>query len=148
MKVPCFILKTRVPSGGCSGHVTAPEPFLAGRPDPEPWDTWRCRSPPQQGGRVWDRRTRGSTGAFLSREVGSRAAGHVAAPEPSSAGRPGPGLWDTWRRRSLPQQGGRVRGRRTRGRAGAFLSREAASGAVGHVAASEPSSAGRSGPGP
>jgi hypothetical protein len=28
------------------GHVVAPEPSLAGRQGPEPWNTWRHQSPP------------------------------------------------------------------------------------------------------
>jgi hypothetical protein len=34
------------------GHVAAPELTLAGRRDLEPWDTWRLRGPPLQGGLV------------------------------------------------------------------------------------------------
>jgi hypothetical protein len=45
--------------------------------------------------------------ALLSKEVGSEAVKHVAAPEPSQAGRQGPKLWDMWQRRSPPEQGGR-----------------------------------------
>jgi hypothetical protein len=45
------------------------------------------RSPPQLGGGVQGHRTCGSTGVHLSREVRSGAIGHVAAPEPTLAGR-------------------------------------------------------------
>jgi hypothetical protein len=76
------------------------------------------------------------------------AAGHMAAPEPTSAERRGPEPRDTWQRRSPPQRGGEVRSHETHGSVGAHLSREARSGAIGHVAASEPISAGRRGPEP
>jgi hypothetical protein len=77
------------------GYVAVPEPSLAGRQvrsygtrdsteallnreaGPKPWDTWKHRSPPQQGG-------------------GSGAVGYVAAPEPSSMERQCPELWDIW----------------------------------------------------
>jgi hypothetical protein len=51
----------------------------------------------------------------------------MVAPEPTSAGRRGPELRNTWQRRSSPL-------------------REAEPGAMGHVAAPEPTSAGRQGP--
>jgi hypothetical protein len=70
-----------------------------------------------------------------------------------------------WQRRSLPEQGGRVRSHGTRGSIGALLCREAgvrshgtcgsaralpskkaSSRAMGHVVAPEPSRAGRRGP--
>jgi hypothetical protein len=44
---------------------------------------------------VRSRGARGSAGALSSREAGYRAAGHVAAPEPSRAKRRGPKLCDT-----------------------------------------------------
>jgi hypothetical protein len=56
--------------------------------------------------------------------------------------------WETWQRRSPSQSGGEVRSHRTRGSAGAHLSREASFGAIGHVAAPEPTSVGRWGPEP
>jgi hypothetical protein len=68
-------------------------------------------------------------------EAEIRAMGHVAAPEPTSAGRWGSELRDTWQRWSSPQQGGEVWGSRTRGCVGAHLGRQARSGAAGHVAA-------------
>jgi hypothetical protein len=40
-----------------------------------------------RGGRTRSHGTRGSTGAHLGREVRSGAAGHVVAPEPTSAER-------------------------------------------------------------
>jgi hypothetical protein len=43
-----------------------------------------------------------------------------------------------WQRRSQPQPGDEVQSYRTHGRAGAHLSREVWSEAIGHVAASEP----------
>jgi hypothetical protein len=45
------------------------------------------------------RGVRGSTGALVS---GRRGRGHVAAPEPTSPGRRGPELRNTWQRRSSP----------------------------------------------
>jgi hypothetical protein len=58
---------------------------------------WQRRSPSQLGGRVWSYETRGSVGAHLNREAGSGAMGRVAAPEPTSIGRRGSVLRDTWR---------------------------------------------------
>jgi hypothetical protein len=55
-----------------------------------------------------------------------RVMGHVDMPEL------------TWQRWSPPEQGGGVRSRMARDSAGALLSREAGSGAVRHVATSEP----------
>jgi hypothetical protein len=101
---------------GAVGHVAAPE-F------------------PSQEGRAWNCGTHGSTGAHLSKEARSGAEGHVAAPELTSARKQGPELRDTWQRRSSPQQGGEVRGYRTRGNVGAHISKEARSGAAGHVKA-------------
>jgi hypothetical protein len=72
--------------------------------------------------------------------------GYVAAPEPSSVGRRGPELRNTWQRRSSTQQGGEAWGHMTRGSTGAHLSKEVKSGAVGHVAAPEPTSVGTCGP--
>jgi hypothetical protein len=48
--------------------------------------------------RGWVHRPRGSTGAHLSKEVRSGAAGHVVALKPTSAGRCGPKLQLTWQR--------------------------------------------------
>jgi hypothetical protein len=88
-------------------------------------DMWQCQSPPQRGVGIRSRRTRGNTGALFSGEAGSEAAGHVAAPEPSSAWR--------W-----------VKSRGTRGSI-RTLSREVRSGAAGHMTAPEPSLTGRRG---
>jgi hypothetical protein len=55
----------------------------------------------------WGRGVRGSTGALLSRR---RGRGHVAALEPTSTGRRGPELKNTWQCRSSTQQGGEARG--------------------------------------
>jgi hypothetical protein len=63
------------------------------------------------------------------------AVGHVAAPELTSSKRQGPELRDTWQHRRSPQQGGEVRGRGTRGGAGAHLYREVWSEATAYVAA-------------
>jgi hypothetical protein len=72
--------------------------------------------------------------------------GHVAASEPTSAGRRGPELRNTWQRWSSTQQGGEARGHVTRGSTGAHLSKEVRSGATGHGVAPEPTSVGRCGP--
>jgi hypothetical protein len=94
-----------VNSPGAVGNVATPEP------------------PP--GGKAQSHVTRGSV----------RAHRHVAAPELLSVRRRGPGLQDMWQCWSLPRSGGEVRGRGTRGNAGAHLSREAGSGAIGYMTA-------------
>jgi hypothetical protein len=63
---------------------------------------------PSQEGRAQSHGTRGSTRAYLIKEVGTGAEGHVAAPELTSARRRGLGPWDIWWHRSLPLQGGVV----------------------------------------
>jgi hypothetical protein len=72
----------------------SPEPSAQGgsirshgtRHAPEPSQWVRCL------------RTRGNTGAHLGWEAGSGDAGHVAASDPTSAGRLDPMSWDTWQR--------------------------------------------------
>jgi hypothetical protein len=96
---------------------------------------WQRRSPPQQGGRVQGHMTCGGAEAHTSREAGSGAVGHVVAPEPTVAGRQGPGLQDTWWHQSPPQLGGSFWSHRTHVSTGAHPSWEAASGATGHVSA-------------
>jgi hypothetical protein len=76
------------------------------------------------------------------------AAGYMLVLEPTSTRRRGPEPYDTWQRRSSPQPGGEVQSHRTHGSAGAHLSWEVRSRAIGHVAASELASAGRRGPEP
>jgi hypothetical protein len=78
------------------GHMAAPELLSSSRQGPELRDTWQCRSSPQQVGEVWDHGTHGSTGAHLSKEARSGAAGHVVAPEPTSTGRCGLKLQLMW----------------------------------------------------
>jgi hypothetical protein len=90
-----FMLEVRGPQG-TAGRVVAPEP------------SW-------QGGRVQSCRARSGTGALPNSEEGSEAMVHVAAPEPSLAGRRGPDTLNTWQLRSPPWQGGRVRYCRARG---------------------------------
>jgi hypothetical protein len=80
------------------GHVTAPEPTLAGSRGPELRNAWQRRSSTQQGDEVRGHGPRGSTGAHLSREVRSGATGHMATSEPTSAGKCGPKLQLTWQR--------------------------------------------------
>jgi hypothetical protein len=79
---------------------------------------------PSQKGKNRSRGTRDNVGAHLSKEARSGAVGHVAAPELTSARGRGPGPWDTWQRRSSPQQGGEVQGHGTCGGTGAHLCRE------------------------
>jgi hypothetical protein len=69
----------------------------------------------------------------------------VTVSELTLSERQGPELMDMWQRRSSPQQGGEIQGRETRDSAGAHLSKEARSGAVGHVTAPKPTSVGRCG---
>jgi hypothetical protein len=71
--------------------------------------------------------------------------GHVATPEPTSVGRQGLELRNVWRCRSSTQQVDEARGHGPRGSTGAHLSKEVRSGAMGHVVAPEPTSAGRCG---
>jgi hypothetical protein len=77
-----------------------------------------------RGGRARRHGTRGSAGAHHGREARSRAEEHMAAPKLNSARRRGPGPRVTLQHRSSPQQGGEVRGRRTRRGSGAHLCRE------------------------
>jgi hypothetical protein len=72
---------------GAAGHMAVPEPTSGRRRGPEPLDTWQYWSPPRLGGEVRSHMTRGSVGVHLNREARSRAAGHMAAQEPTSAGR-------------------------------------------------------------
>jgi hypothetical protein len=85
------------------GSTGAP---LSGKQSPKTWDTWQHRSSPRQGGKVRSRGTHDSAGAQLNKEARSENMGHMAAPELTSARRRGPGLRNTWWRRSLPLQGG------------------------------------------
>jgi hypothetical protein len=68
---------------------------------------------------------RDSTEALLS---GRRGRGHVAAPEPTSTGRRGPELRNTWQRRSSTPQGGETRVHGTCGVTGAHLDSKVRSG--------------------
>jgi hypothetical protein len=63
---------------GAMGHMAAPEPASIGRQGPESCDMWQHWSPPEQRGRVQRRGARGSAGAHLGREAGSKATGHMA----------------------------------------------------------------------
>jgi hypothetical protein len=103
----------RASSRGTRGSIGAP---LLVRQSAEPWDVAAPELPSQEG-RARSPGTRGSTRAHLSKEVRSRAEGHVAAPELTSARRRGPGPWDTWQLRSPPLQGGVVRSYNIRGSA-------------------------------
>jgi hypothetical protein len=66
-----------------AGRMEAPEPARARRQGPELWSLWQHQGPPERGGRVWSYGMCGSSGDLPSREVGSRAVGCVATPEPS-----------------------------------------------------------------
>jgi hypothetical protein len=60
---------------------------------------------PGLGSGSWSRRARGGPGAASGWAAGAGAAGHVAAPVPTSAGRQGPELQLAWQRvytRSAP----------------------------------------------
>jgi hypothetical protein len=74
--------------------------------------TWQHRSSPLGEARPGPR---GSAGAHLGREARSEAEEHVATPEPTSTGRRGPELRNTWQRRSSTQQGGEAQGHGPRG---------------------------------
>jgi hypothetical protein len=93
---------SKEPRFGAEGHVVASELTSARRQGPGQRDTWRLRSSPLQGGVVRSYSLHGSVGSHLSKEARSRAVGHVAAPELTSARRRGSELRDTCRRRSLP----------------------------------------------
>jgi hypothetical protein len=74
------------------GHDNVVYPHVLQSPDNAwahlgTWDTCQCWSLPEQGGGVRSHGMCGSIGAPPSWEVGSGAAGHVAAPKPSLAGR-------------------------------------------------------------
>jgi hypothetical protein len=87
-----FVLEAHGPQG--AQDAREPGALPVGRRDPEPrdmWrsralptgprplDTWRCQSPPYQGGGLWSRWTRGNLIAHLGWEAGSSAVGQVAA---------------------------------------------------------------------
>jgi hypothetical protein len=110
-----FILKACGPLR-VTGHVTVNDP------------------PPPEGGRVRSHGAHGNADSRFGREAGSRAIGQLAALEPSRAGRRSPKPCDTWQHRSPPAQGGGIWSRVTRGSIRALPSREAGSGAAGHVA--------------
>jgi hypothetical protein len=87
------------------------------------------------GGRARSQGTRGSAGDHLGREARCRAEGHMTVPELTSVRRRRPRPHDTWQCQNPPWQGGEVRGRETRGCAGAHLCREVRSEATGYVIA-------------
>jgi hypothetical protein len=80
------------------GHMAAPEPTSTGGRGPELRYAWRRQSSTQQGDEARGHGARGSTGAHLSKEVRFRAAGHVAASEPTSVRRCDLKLQLTWQR--------------------------------------------------
>jgi hypothetical protein len=60
--------------------------------------TWQRRSLPEHGGAIQSCETHGSARAVPNRKVGSGAAGHMAALEPSLAGRRDLEPWNMWQR--------------------------------------------------
>jgi hypothetical protein len=102
-----------------------------------PWGMWQRRSPPEQGGRIRSRGTRGSAGALSSRKAGFGDAGHVPALEPFQVGRYDLEPWDTWQHRSPLELRGRIQTRETCDNTEALPCKEAGSRAVDHVAAPE-----------
>jgi hypothetical protein len=140
--VPFFISVVHKPLGAV-GYVTAPELSSRGGEVGATWQPPECTSVGRRGPKLrntWQRRS----SPLGEAEPG--AMGHVAAPEPTSAGSRGPELRNTWQRRNSTQQGGEVWGHKTRGSTRAHLNKEVRSGAMGHVVALEPISAGRCGP--
>jgi hypothetical protein len=127
---------------GAVGYVAAPELSSRGG---EAIATWQRQSPTSAGRRGPELRNTWQHRSSTLGEAEPGAMGHVAAPEPTSAGRRGPELRNTWRRRSSTQQGDEARGHGPRGSTEAHLSKEVRPGVAGHVAALEPTSAGRCG---
>jgi hypothetical protein len=80
---------------GATGRVAAPEPSYVGRWGTELWDAWQRRSPPMYGDEVQSCGTYSSARALPCREVGLRAAEHVATPDRSPAWWRGPKQRDT-----------------------------------------------------
>jgi hypothetical protein len=142
---PFFIPVVHSPSGAV-GHVAAPE--LPSQEGKVPSYGTRGSAGAHLGTEREIRgcETRGSTRAYLAKEVRTGAEGHVVASELTSARRQEPRPRDTWQHQISPQHGGEVRGHRTHGSVVAHLSTEARSEAAGHVAAPEPTSTGRCGP--
>jgi hypothetical protein len=81
---------------GDIGYVVASKTTSTGRSGLKLRDMWQRRSSPQQRGEVWNHGKDGRTGVHLGREARSGATGHVAATEPTSAGRRGLELYDMW----------------------------------------------------
>jgi hypothetical protein len=76
-----------LPPQGAHLREAEPRATPTGRQGPELRDTWQRRSSHQQGGKAQGPGICGSARAHLSKEVRSRAGGHVATPKPTSAGR-------------------------------------------------------------
>jgi hypothetical protein len=86
------------PEPGAVRHVATPKPTSVGRRGPELRNAWRHRSLTQRGDEARGHGPLGSTGAHLSKEVRSRVAGHVTAPERTSIGKCGLKLQLAWQR--------------------------------------------------
>jgi hypothetical protein len=131
------------PSRGTRDSTGAP---LSGRQSPKSWDTWQHRISRAELPSVEVRCCHMSHGSELclpereapmlshvSKEVKSRATGHVTAPKLTSARRRGSKLRDTWRRQNSPQQGGEVQSHGTCGGSGVYLYREVWSEVTAYV---------------
>jgi hypothetical protein len=91
------------------------------------------RCGPWLGGEAQSYMSYGNVGAHPSREVRSRATGHVATPEPTSAGRGGLELHDTLQRQSPPRQGGEVQSYKTHGSVWMHIMHDTDSGPRAHL---------------
>jgi hypothetical protein len=80
---------------GPSRHTWQPR---AWQRELEPQDTWWPRSCPGLDSGSWSRKARGGHGAAPGWAAGAGAAGHVAAPKPTSVGRQDPELQLVWQR--------------------------------------------------
>jgi hypothetical protein len=136
------VLWTHASSAACLGQLGS-SLFLWSTACWGLWSTWQHRSSLLREARPG---SRGSVGAHLDREVRSGAEEHVAASEPTSAGRRGSELRNAWWRWSSTQQGNKTRGHGPRDITGAYLSKKVRSEAVGHVVVSKPTSVGRCDP--
>jgi hypothetical protein len=65
------------------GRVWTPKPSGVERRGPEPCNMRQPRSPPPRRDEVQSRETRGSVGAHLCREAGSRVVGYAVVLEPT-----------------------------------------------------------------
>jgi hypothetical protein len=78
-----------------AGHPVTSEPSRVGRWDLGPRGVWQLRSPPEYWGGVRNHGRVAAPDPFQAKRRVSGVTGHVAAPEPSRTGQPGPMPWDT-----------------------------------------------------